>query len=287
MPISGSFYGRGIPEMLKDVQLVSSETINQRLDSGSIGLMQKFAVIEKALVDPKDLEENRNVVRLKQPTGINITDVNQVFTRIDMGAPDRTSFVEPQEWERIAQERTSINRQTLGTAGQVKDANQTLGGQQLLLQATGDKMAFLGMLSEYDFQYEVTRAYWKLIYANYTLDDVSIAIGPERAQSFQFMSPEEVENAYQYYVMGIFTMENKAQRQARLAAIDAQFGAMPYFNRLEILKAELISADEDPNKFIVGEADAIQIQMKAEQMAQQMGPLPGANGTIPPPPPNS
>lgn len=287
MPISGSFYGRGIPEMLKDVQLVSSETINQRLDSGSIGLMQKFAVIEKALVDPKDLEENRNVVRLKQPTGINITDVNQVFTRIDMGAPDRTSFVEPQEWERIAQERTSINRQTLGTAGQVKDANQTLGGQQLLLQATGDKMAFLGMLSEYDFQYEVTRAYWKLIYANYTLDDVSIAIGPERAQSFQFMSPEEVENSYQYYVMGIFTMENKAQRQARLAAIDAQFGAMPYFNRLEILKAELISADEDPNKFIVGEADAIQIQMKAEQMAQQMGPLPGANGTIPPPPPNS
>lgn len=279
MPVAGRFYGRGVPEMLKDVQLVSSETINQRLDSGSIGLMQKFAVIEKALVDPKDLEEDRNVIRLKQPSGLNVTDVGQVFSRVDMGGPSRDSFVEPQEWERIAQERTSINRQTLGTAGQVKDANQTLGGQQLLLQATGDKMAFLGMLSEYDFQYEVVRAYWRLIYSNYSIDDVAIAIGPERAQSFIFMTPEEIENNYQYYVMGIFTMENKAQRQARLAAIDAQFGAMPYFNRLEILKAELNTSDEDPEKFIIQEAEAMQIQMKAQEMAQQqIGAIIGQSG---------
>lgn len=270
MPVAGQFYGRGVPEMLKDVQLVSSETINQRLDCGSIGLMQKFAVIEKAVVDTKDFDENRNVIRLKAPSGLALTDIKQVLTRLDMGTPDRASFVETQEWERIAQERTSVNRMTLGTAGQVKDSNQTLGGQQLLLQATGDKMAYLGMLSEFDFQYEVNRAYWKLIYKNYRPEDVAIAIGEQRAAQFQFMTPEQVENGYQYLVMGIFTTENKAQRQSRLAAIDAQFGMMPYFNRLEILRAELSASDEEPEKFIIPEADAVQIMMKAQEQARGM-----------------
>lgn len=270
MPVAGQFYGRGIPEMLKDVQLVSTETINQRLDSGSIGLMQKFLVVEKAVVDPKDFEENRNVIRLKTPNpGMDLTNLNQIIARVDMGGPDRTAFVETQEWERIAQERTSVNRATLGTAGQVKDANQTLGGQQLLMQASGDKMAYLGMLSEYDFQYDINRAYWKLIYSNYSPEDVAMAIGPERAATFQFLTPEQVDNAYQYMVQGIFQMENRAQRQARLAAIDQQFGMMPYFNRLEILKAELQTAEEDPARFIIPEAEAIQITMKAQEMAAQ------------------
>ena len=270
MPVPGRFYGRGPAEMLKDVQLVSTETVCQRLDAGSQSLRNKYAVMEKFLVDTKDLEENRIAVRIRPPQGSNIDDVNKVFRRLDMGGVANTAFIEPQEWERAAQERTSITRATLGTSGQVKDANQTLGGQEMLKQATGDKMAYIGMLSEFDFQAKVFHAYWRLIYLNYTPEDYALALGPERAATFQPMMPEQVAQDYQYYPMGIYTMENKALRQARLQQIDATFGMMPYFNRLEALRAMLQSADEDPDNFIMPEAEGIQIMAKAQQMAAQM-----------------
>lgn len=268
IPVAGQFYGRGIPEMLKDTQDISNETTNQRLDTGSIALRQRFGIIEKAIVDPKDLEEDRNVIRLKNPSGLN--DIRQVIMRLDMGTIPSWAFMEPQEWERMAQERTSITRMTLGTAGQVKDANQTLGGMELLKAATGDKIAYIGMLSEYDFQYEINRAYWRQIYQNYQPQDYALALGPERAATMIPMSPEEVENNYQYYPTGVYTMENKAMRVMRLAQIDQQFGMMPWFNRVEIAKSELHASDEDPAKFIASEAEGMQIMMKAQQMAAGM-----------------
>ena len=270
MPVAGQFYSRGIPEMLKDVQLITNETVNQRLDSGSIALSQKFAVIEKAIVDPKDLEENRNVIKLKAPTGMNLTDVKQVFGLVDMGQIDRAAFIEPEAWERWAQERTKINRQTLGTAGQVKDANQTLGGMQLVQAAAGDTFAFLGMLSEFDFQYEITRAYWKLIYQNYVPEDYMMALGPQRAQFLIPQSPEEVENAYQYFPTGIYQMENKAMRQGRLAQWFSLFGMMPWVNAVAVAESILQAGDEDPQRFILPEAQAMQIMGKAGEMAQGM-----------------
>ena len=270
MPVAGQFYGRGIPEMLKDIQLIVNETVNQRLDTGSIALSQKFAVIEKAVVDPKDFEENRNVIKLKAPTGMNLTDIKQVFGRVDMGQVDKAAFVESQEFERWAQERTKVNRQTLSTAGQVKDANQTLGGMELVQAAAGELFAYIGMLSEFNFQYEITRAYWKEIYKNYNQEDYIMAIGPERAQFLIPMSPEEVENSYQYIPMGVYTMENKAMRQARLAQWDAQFGMMPWANRLAVAEAMLQATDEDPQRFIIPEAQAVQIVQKAGEMAQGM-----------------
>ena len=268
MPVAGQFYARGIPEMLKDVQLICNETVNQRLDTGSIALSQKFAIIEKCLVDPKDVSDGKNVWRIKSPSGV--VDIKQLIMRLDMGNVPSEAFLEPQEWERWAQERTSVNRQTLGTAGQVRDANQTLGGMEMLKASAGDKFAYIGMLSEYDFQYDINRAYWKLIYANYGPEDVAMAIGPERAATFQLMTPEQVENSYQYFITGIFEMENKALRQARYAQIDTQFGLMPWFNRLELAKAELQNMDESPERFIVPEAEAIQIVQKAEEMAAGM-----------------
>ncbi len=268
MPVAGQFYGRGIPEMLKDVQSVCNEEINQRLDSKSITLNPMFAVIERAVVDPNDfVSKTGGVIRIKAKDGM--TDIRQALQRIDMGSIDRAAFIEPQEWERAAQERTSVNRVTLGT-DQTKDVNRTLGGQNLLKASAGDKFAYIGMMSEFSFQYEINRAFWKLIYSHLTQDDIVMSLGPERAATFTPMTPEQVENGYQYIPMGIFTMENKAERQARLSQWDQQFGQMPWANRLQLAKSELQSMDEDPEVFILPEADALQINMKAQQMATQM-----------------
>ena len=265
-PVAGQFYGRGIPEMLKDVHLVATETINQRLDSGSISLMQKFVVMEKFLVDPKDIEEDRRAIRLRVPSGSNIDDVRKVFSRVDMGAPDRSSFVEPQEWERIGEARTSITKTTQGIED---NQNTTLGAQQIQQGVTGGKMAYLGMLSEYDFQAKVSHGIWALIYQNYNPEDYAMALGPEKAQQLQLMSPDQVAQNFRMVPKGIFESENKAKRQAQIGALTQQFGPFPWFNMVGAAKAQIASVDEDESVFILPEADAMQIVGKAQEMASQ------------------
>ena len=265
-PVAGQLYGRGIPEMVKDSQAVANEAVNQRLDSGTVALLNVYAVIEKSVVDSKDFEMGPgSVIRFKAKDGL--TNIDQLFKKIDMGTIDRNSFIEPQEWERAAQERTSITQTTLGSED---NTNTTLGAQQIQQGVTGAKIAYIGMLSEFGFQREIFKAYWKNIYQNYNPDDYILALGQERGSQVQPMTPEQLENSYQYYPLGIYEMQGKNQRMAGLAAWDAQFGQMPWANRLELAKEQLRSMDQESDKFIVAEADAIQITMKAQEMAQGM-----------------
>ncbi len=266
MPVAGQFYGRGVPEMLKDPQAISTETVNQRLDSGAVSLKKVFAVIEKCVVDPKDFDNwmNGSAIRLKGRDGL--TNIDQLFKQIEMTPPAQAAFIEPQEWERAAQERTSITQTTLGTED---NTDTTLGAQKIQQGVTGNKIAYLGMLSEAGAQYEYYRAYQKLIYQNYQPEDYALAIGPERAAQVIPLTPEQVENNYQYMPLGIFEMENKAQRQAQIDGWVKTFGMFPWANVLGAAKEELRTMGIDEKKLILPEAEAVQIMAKADQMAQQ------------------
>lgn len=272
-PVAGRFFARGIPEMLKDVQLVSNEAVNQRLDDGALKLKTLLGVIEKAIVNPNDVKNAQmgGVIRLNQNAfGGQPFKVDDVVSRVHLGGIDSAAFIEPQEWERWGQERTSANRVTLAVRGPGGDSNETLGGMQLNKQTAGEKFGYIGMNMEARFLYEVFRSYWKLIYANYNPEDVAMAIGPERAARFQMLTPEQVENAYVYIPLGVFSAENKAMRQARLLALRKEFLGAPWLNDLEIFKAAAASNDEDADRFIVPEADALMILQKAGEMAEGM-----------------
>lgn len=268
--VAGQFYGRGVPEQLKDVQLVSTEEICQRLDAKAMTLNPMFGVIEKAVLFPDEDMESKpgGFVRLNaQAFGGQPFSVEQVLRRFEMGTIDRAAFIEPQEWERIAQERTGVNRVTFGTAGQTRDANETLGGMEMLKNSSGDKFAYTGMMIEFRFLRQVFRAVWKRFYENLSFELVVQALGPERAATFLPPTPEEAETMYAYIPQGVYTMENKALRQARLAQMDAQFGMMPWLDRIAIFDAEMRSADEDPEKFKLPEAEALQVMVKAQEIA--------------------
>lgn len=266
--VEGQFYARGIPEMLKDVQLVSAETINQRLDAISLTLHEKYAVIEKAVLDPRDLSENRRYIRMKNPGDIN--DVRQMLQRLDTGDVKREAFVEPAEWERIAQERTSITRATLSGTNTRNDGNKTLGAMQIQQGVTGDKLAYIGMVSEFGFQKQISHAMWAMIYANYNPEDYAMALGPEKASQLILMSPEQVAQNFRLIPKGVYEMENKALRQARIQSITDRYGMLPWFNVLGAAKAEIASVDEDESVFILPEAEATQIMAKAEQIGAGM-----------------
>ena len=148
------------------------------------------------------------------------------------------------------------------------------GAQQIQQGVTGGKMAYLGMLSEYGFQAQVSHGIWSLIYQNYNPEDYAMALGPEKASRLQLMSPEQVAQNFRLIPKGIFESENKAKRQAQIGALTQQFGQFPWFNLLGSAKAQIAAVDEDEATFILPEADAMQISGKAEQiaagMAQQM-----------------
>lgn len=270
--VNGRFYGRGIPEMTKNPQMVINEVVNQRLDEGNLALMEGYAVIEKAIVNTQELEEGGPglVVRLNAkalgPNG----DVRAAI--MPLGRPDvkrLAGFSEVNEWERMAQERTSANRVTLGT-GAIHDQNRTYHGQALLKESAGEKFAYIALVQEFTFLYSLFRAYWRLIYSNITPEDVMDALGPERASKFQLMSPEEVEKAYKYEPQGIFTQQGKDQMQARVDALVQRFGNQPWFDILKAYELECKSFDVDPQRMKVPEAEAMDIMNKAQQMAKPM-----------------
>lgn len=269
-PVAGRFYGRGIPEMGKDCQMVASETVNQRLDAGSKSLTDRFGVIEKAVFDVKDFEENRNVIRLKAPMGMALTDVKQVLGLLDKPTVDRAAFIEPAEWERIMGERTSITRATLSGANAQTDGNKTLGGLEMQQGVTGDKMSFLGQLSEFGFQKRMSHRIWSLIYQNYNDEDYAMALGIEKAQQLIRLTPEQVAQNFSLIPKGVFESESKPRRQAMVSNLQAQYGQFPWFNTLGAAKSQIAGLGEDEATFILPEAEAIQISFKAEEMAGQM-----------------
>ena len=266
MPVAGQFYGMGVPEMLKDAQDVATETICQRLDAGAISLKKVFAVIEKGIVDPKDFNNisNGGVIRLKAKDGL--TNIDQLFKAVDLGTTDRAAFIEPQEWERIGEARTSITKTTQGTE---ENTDTTLGAQKIQQAVTGGKMAYLGMLSEFGAQRKYFNAFLKLIYQNYQPEDYAMALGPQRAATIQPMSPEQFALAYSYTPLGIFEMEKKGARQAGLANWASQFAPYPWANIVENAREQARAMDIEPDRLILPEADAMQIMQKSDEMANQ------------------
>jgi hypothetical protein len=274
--VAGQFYGRGIPEMLKDIQDVINESVNQRLDSNSITLNPKFAVIDKALVDRKDLDPGPAAIRLNSKY---VTDVRQGFQQVDYKGIDKAAYIDPQEMERYAQEITSANRQTLGTAGQVHDQNETLGGMRLLAESAGERFAYLGMRSEFSFFYQIFRAYWMQIYKNIQPEDVERTLGPQRAQAFQLLTPEQIEQDYIYQPQGIFEMQNKNALQGRLQSIIQMFGGLPWFNMEAAFDKVVKTVDLEPGELKLT-PDELYEKLMAEGMMQMNSmPLPNSPKT--------
>lgn len=270
-PKNGDSYGLGIPEMLETPQAVINEIVNQRLDNGAQSLNHHFAVIESALVNPKeDLKSKAScVLRLnanKVPNGV---AANAIAELPISDVPSRAGFSEVNEWERFAQERTSANRVTLGTAGLVNDSNQTLGGQQMLKESAGEKFAYIGLMMELGFSQELFHGIWKTVYTNIDPQDIEDSIGPERAQSFILITPEEIMRDYIYKPMGVFGMETKAVRQARILQIRDKFIGAPWIDDEKMYDETCRAGDVDGDMFKKTDEQVMQDQAMQIPMGEE------------------
>ena len=293
MPVASRFYGIGIPEMLEHPQLVVNEVVNQRLDNGALILNKGLGIIQKALVNPKeDLESKPGMmVRLNDKVVQQFGGIDRVMKELRYSdTPVRAGFAEVNDAERWAQERTSANRVTLGTAGQVQDSNQTLGGQKMLRESAGIKFAYIGLLMEFSFMSEIFRAFWKIIYKNIDFEEIKKALGPDRVQTFKLLTPEEVDRDYVYRPRGVFTMENKFMNQQMYQNLFMLFGQQPWFDPEATFDKIVQLTDDDPEQFkkkvppTTG-MPGMEGQMPMEGEGGAMPPQQQQDETMPPTPP--
>ena len=277
---NGSFYKRGIAEMLVDIQRIANEVVNQRLDNGAILLNKSFGVNEKALINPKEDLRSRPgmMIRMdgnKVPNG----DIRNALMELPMNdTPVRAGFSEVNEAERWAQERTSANRVPLGTAGLVKDANQALGGQQMLKESAGDKFSYIGLMQEQSFLQKFFQMVWKLTYQNITPEDIIASIGEKRFQNFILITPEEMQRDYIYRPLGIFQMANRDRLQQQVQSIREQFKGAPWCDDEKFFDKICQLADQDPEAFKLDETQIMMNQANQimPQGAEAEGMPPGA-----------
>ena len=145
---------------------------------------------------------------------------------------------------------------------------------ELLKQSAGDKFAYIGMVMEFAFLYEVFKAFWKTLYANLLPDDIINSLGMQRALTFKLLSPEEIDRDYVYEPQGIFTMENKSFTQQRLQAIYAQFANQPWMDHMAFFDKEVKANNFDPDGLKLSPEDMQAFIMSQNMMAQATAPLP-------------
>lgn len=232
---TGETYGKGIPEVVFDDQDEINESGNLGIDNMNLILNKMIVVIESALANPdQDLvSKPGGEIRLKN----NVDDVRKALTTLEFPDLARSFFEHRFNLERMVQEKTGVNRVTLGSSGIVKDTNQTLGGMELLRNMFNERVAAYGMVIESQFLMRVAERVYGLIYQNLDQNDMKAILGESPVQigvlpipgpdglplphivpryaAFAFVPPEEVSKSYRFKPMGIFTMDNKIVKAAQ------------------------------------------------------------------------
>lgn len=262
---TGLTYGKGIPELIQDDQDELNEHANAGIDAISLAMGKGVVVLDNALVNAdQDLKIGPNmIVRLKQQ----VTDsVQKGFMPIEFPDVANSYFQHRFEIERNVQEKTGASKVTLGTSGQVKDTNQTLGGMELLRQMFNERIAAYGMIMESAFLMKAAQKVYGLIYQYIpNVMDLKPILGEELVQigtipdpmtglpvphmvprfmAFAYPPPELVNNSYRFKPMGIFSLENKVVKDAqikdliKLGMAADQTGTR--FNAIEALKYDAV-----------------------------------------------
>lgn len=282
---TGETYDKGIIELIEDEQDEINELRNLRVDNVNLIMNKMVAVIEQALVNPKDLvSKPGGIIRLKANVS---DDIRKAIYPFEMPEVAGSAFRETMEIERGVQERTGANRVTLGSSGEVRDTNQTLGGMEMLKQMFNERIAAIGMIMESTFLLKAAEKMYSLCYQElkpqdlqYILGDDEIEIGqtvnpltglPEpvlvpRFLAFAFPPPEVINTSYALKPMGIFSMENKVIKTAQIMDLIRLYGDDPRFDKIAAGKyiAKIQQVDE------------------ADKWFMPMPLMPGMPGMVPP-----
>jgi hypothetical protein len=239
-------YGIGVAGIMGGQQDELNEITNQRLDNVCLLMNKMLVVIEKYVVDPKEWRSKPGaIMRLK---GSEIDDIRKVFAELQISDVPISSYRETAEIERKIQETTAANRVTTGTAGMVKDTNQTLGGMELMKQAAFDRFLIYAFLIGRTFDVRAAKKTSETIYLNASDDAIKRILGMvpiemmpgqyiPRWECWKRQEPRDLNVCYDFVPVDVFSMENKYQKSQDLASKGQLMATLvPGWNPVPLLK---------------------------------------------------
>jgi hypothetical protein len=298
---SGRTYDIGVPQLLEGIQEESNEIRNLRVDNVNLVLNKIFVVLEKYVTNSQDLKSQPGgIIRIK---GSQVDDVRKAVSELPISDVAISAFRETGELERKAQEVTAANRVTVGSAGLSKDANQTLGGMELLRQAAFDRFTVYAWVIGKAFITKAAKKIMALSYQNSSPERIRriLGISPleilpgqwvQKWQAYKMLPIHELDMDYDFVPVDIFGMENKAQKRQSLASdmqltasIVPQFDPRPGLRRLFMLDEipkeeidEILKGIEGPSPTPLGMGQGV--PSLAKPVKTQTGDVPPAAAPV-------
>ena len=246
VPVSGEFYGIGIIEMCRQLQVELNTTRNQRIDNVSMALNRMYTILRTANIDTTQLRS--------RPNGFIEVDDHDDLKEIPIHEVKDSGFSE----ETIIKNDMDVTSGVYNyTRGEPADRRETATTASILAQAGNDR-----------FESEVLQIGWggfsdsalQLAWLNrqyITMDTVIAVVGDNGQQSSVMINQDDIDVDLQIIPApsSLFSAANKQIQQNALVQLSNILVNNPVVNQEEYLKRVFEAFDfTDADKLIAKQA---------------------------------
>lgn len=248
VPVAGEFYGIGIVEMCRQLQVELNTTRNQRIDNVSFALNRMYTILRSANIDTTQLRS--------RPNGFIEVDDHDDIKEMQVNEVKSSSYTE----ETIIKNDMDVTSGVYNyTRGEPADRRETATTASILAQAGNDR-----------FESQVLQIGWggfsdsalQLAWLNrqyITLDTQIAVVGDNGEQSSIMINQDDIDVDLQIIPApsSLFSAANKQIQQNALVQLSNILVKNPNVNQTEYLKRIFEAFDfTDPDKLIKNVAPA-------------------------------
>lgn len=288
--VPGQFWGIGPLELMMGLQIEMNEIRNTRQDEVNLRLSKPIAVL-------KDMVAKGEWDRLVSGPGAiwlfeGVDDIKKAFQTIEYDSNMQDSWRASLEIINEIQEVTAAVKATIGTGGGGDQAGgSTFRGQLMNAQMASERFMMYARVLEIT---GLGKAYRKMYHRIYQYKDWKQAaemLGQKRAQTFEYVAPEDLDKMARVVPMGVTTMENKGVKLAQMAEQYKMFMGQEWFKPVEHARRMMVVGGDDPDLSIFSDEELKVLNDFKKQMRFGGGglgvpPGPGGPGGPPPGPPS-
>ncbi len=276
--VPGQFWGIGPLELIMHLQVELNERVNAQQDEINLKLSKPIAIL-KDYVDAGDLS------RLVSGPGAiwpfkGIDDIKKVMTQLDFDANLGDSWRAIQWLLNEIQEVSGAVKAVVGNdGGGGQDEAGTFRGQMLNKQVASERFIMYARMMESTGLAKAYRKMYHRIYQYKDWKDAELILGPARAQTFEFISPEDLDTMAKVVPMGVTSMENKGVMLAQMSEQFKMFLPFPWFKQVEAARRIVVQGGQlDSSATIMTDEELGIFNQEKQRMISEAGVPPGPNG---------
>lgn len=233
--VPDDWWGIGPAELMKGLQIEKNEKVNTGSDN--VNLM-----LNKVLAIAKDKVPNGMWDRLESAPGQiwpfeGIDDIRKVIMPVEFTNLIRDIYIGIDMIDKAIEETTAAVKSTVGVGGSVSETGGgTFRGQLMNRQAASERFMLYARTIENSGLANAYKKMYQRIYQYKNAESIEQIIGKERMKRFDFMSPEEVDQAARLVPLGVTLSETKGIKLAQMADFAKMWAGRPWFKEYDFAR---------------------------------------------------